>query len=326
MSEDKKFASSYELIDWLKSQGVDEEKATTAADKLYHEGYDMPSTLLGATPDEFVEINISRPIARHLSNKLSQQQQNASSSSSSSSQAGFRNLLREYGIDIDEEVMKVIVKHFAASVALVDSAEEAKDLYLEAAMLPRSATRIALQEQDISVAELFRGSDPSKAILLHAHERGEPRILKIGTPGNTQHELQVWNAIAASTDQGQRSHLVPIHELKFQSAAIVHVGNAFGGSSAEPPVRGGILMKHYQGTLAQCKILLTEEVILRYGGYLKEAVSAMHIAGYCHLDIKPSNVFLFEKECFLGDYGASVRTGEPIRERTTKYYPKRWRL
>ena len=98
MSEDKKFASSYELIDWLKSQGVDEEKATTAADKLYHEGYDMPSTLLGAsTPDEFVEINISRPIARHLSNKLSLQQQNASSSSLSSSQAGFRNLLREYG-------------------------------------------------------------------------------------------------------------------------------------------------------------------------------------------------------------------------------------
>ena len=276
--------------------------------------FDEPDALFGITSDDLKSVGLRIPLAMKLSNKLPQQ--------NASLQAAFRSLLRECGIDIDEEVMKIIVKHFASRVALVDSAEEAKDLYLEAAMLPRSATKIALQEQDISVAELFRGSDPSKAILLHAHERGDPRILKIGTQGNTQHELQVWNAIATSTDQGQRSHLVPIRELKFQSAAIVHVGNSFGGSSAEPPVRGGILMKHYQGTLAQCKIPLTEEVLLRYGGYLKEAVSAMHIAGFCHLDIKPSNVFLFEKECFLGDYGASARTGEPIRERTTKYYPK----
>eukprot|EP00980_Cylindrotheca_fusiformis_P024613 scaffold12169_cov132-Cylindrotheca_fusiformis.AAC.1 len=75
MNTDKKFANKDELEDWLKSRGVDEEKATTAAENLYSEGFDMPSTLLGATADELAEFNISRPIARHLSNKLSQQKQ-----------------------------------------------------------------------------------------------------------------------------------------------------------------------------------------------------------------------------------------------------------
>ena len=47
----------------------------------------------------------------------------------------------------------------------------------------------------------------------------------------------------------------------------------------------------------------------------------MHQAGFCHLDVKPSNVFLFEEACYLGDYGAAVKTGGLIRERTRKYYP-----
>jgi hypothetical protein len=219
--------------------------------------------------------------------------------------------------------MKVVIKHFASSVHLVDSAEQAKEIYFEAAMLPRSATKIALEQQDISVADLFRGSDPSKAILLQAHEHGEPRFLKIGSASSMQHELQVWEAVAgsASGQHQNAAHLVPLKGVEFISADI-QVGDVFGGSSGAPSVRRGILMRHYQGTLAQCKIPLKEEVLLRYGGYLTEAVTSLHRAGYCHLDIKPANVFLFVKECFLGDYGAAVKTGAPIRERTIKYYPQ----
>lgn len=71
--EDTKFASKNELEEWLKRQGVDGQKATQAAEGLYRNGYDMPSTLLGVTVEEFVKINVSGPIARHLSNKLVQQ-------------------------------------------------------------------------------------------------------------------------------------------------------------------------------------------------------------------------------------------------------------
>jgi serine/threonine protein kinase len=56
--------------------------------------------------------------------------------------------------------------------------------------------------------------------------------------------------------------------------------------------------------------------------YLHKAVSTLHQGGYCHLDIKPSNIFLFEEACYLGDYDAAVKTGDPIHERAIKYYPK----
>lgn len=40
------------------------------------------------------------------------------------------------------------------------------------------------------------------------------------------------------------------------------------------------------------------------------------------MDIKSSNVSLFEQACYWGDYGAAVKTGHPIRERTLLYYPR----
>lgn len=87
-------------------------------------------------------------------------------------------------------------------------------------------------------------------------------------------------------------------------------------------------MTHYQGTLTQCKIPLTEEVLLHFGRQLLEAVRALHSAGCCHLDIKPANIFLLDArdnsvaDCFLGDYGAAVEIGNEIHERTVNYYPK----
>lgn len=123
-----------------------------------------------------------------------------------------------------------------------------------------------------------------------------------------------------ASDPSEASYLVSVQLLQFESAEI-EVGDISGGSSHHPPTRCGLLMKHFQGTLSQCKIPLTAEVLLRYGNFLRIALSTLHQAGFCHLDVKPSNVFLFEEACYLGDYGAAVKTGDPIRERTTKYYP-----
>lgn len=219
--------------------------------------------------------------------------------------------------------MRVILKHFASSVALVDSPQQARDLYYEAALLPRSATKLVLEESGISVAEVFSGSDPSKAVLLHAHEHGAPRILKIATDKSIRHEWEVFSAVASFNrlDEDAETFLVTVKLLEFESAEI-ELGDFSGGDSLHPTPRCGLLMKHFQGTLAQCKIPLTTEVLLRYGTYLQTALSALHQAGFCHLDVKPANVFLFEGFCYLGDYGAAVKTGDPIRERTVKYYPR----
>lgn len=235
-------------------------------------------------------------------------------------QTQFRKHLETSGVAASEEVMRIILRNFASSAALIDTPEQARDLYFEAALLPRSATRIVLQQQGISVAEVFRGSDPSKAVLLHAHRNGAPHILKIATEKSIMHEYEVWSAVEA-TNQQSDAYLVPLEKVIFEQATI-EIDDISGGFSAHPPVRCGVLMKHYQGTLSQCRIPLTVAVLLRYGQYLHKAVSTLHQAGYCHLDIKPSNVFLFEEACYLGDFGAAVKTGDPIHERTIKYYPK----
>ena len=230
------------------------------------------------------------------------------------SQAQFRSLLQYAGVDVNEEVMKIIVKHYASSVVLVDSAVQAKDIYIEAAMFPYSATQAALEQLGISIGKRFRGPDPSKSVLLHAYEGGCPRILKVGAKSGIHHELAVWEALVAADDQYQNAYITPLKRLEFKSTTI-EVETMLGR-------RAGILMRQYQGTLAQCKIPLKDEFLLRYGDPLKKAVTTLHRAGFCHLDIKPSSIFLFENECFLVDFGATVRTGEPIRERTVKYYPQ----
>lgn len=235
-------------------------------------------------------------------------------------QAQFRQLLQERHVTPSEGVMAVIVKHFASTAALVDSPEQACDLYFEAALLPRSATESVLQEKGISVAGIFRGSDPSRAVLLQAHENGVPRIIKVATAESIRREWEVFSAVSSTCSLDAETYLVNLRLLQFESAEI-ELGDYEGGDSFHPTTRCGLLMKHYQGTLGQCKISLPVEVLLSYGKCLLKALSTLHQAGFCHLDVKPSNVFLFEGACYLGDYGAAVKTGDPIREHTTKYYP-----
>ena len=254
-----------------------------------------PRVLL--TPGEYVFVPSKEPAPPHRH-------------PGDSALAKFRNLLQQCNVMPSEAVIMVLVKQFASSVGLVDTPEQARDLYFEAALLPRSATRVVLGEKGISVADIFRGSDPSKAILLHAHENGAPRILKVATDKSIRHEWDVWSAVKASSSVSgnEASYLVSVQLIQFETPEI-------------EVTRCGLLMRHYQGTLSQCKIPLKAEILLRYGKFLCKALSTLHHAGFCHLDVKPSNVFLFEDACYLGDYGAAVKTGDPIRERTTKYYP-----
>jgi len=95
-----------------------------------------------------------------------------------STQKQFRNLLAKCDVKPSEAVMMVLMKNYASSVSLVDTPEQARNLYSEATLLPRSATQIVLQNKGVSVADIFRPSDASKAVLLHAYENGSPRILK----------------------------------------------------------------------------------------------------------------------------------------------------
>jgi serine/threonine protein kinase len=273
------------------------------------------------------ENDINTPLALELDNLLAKDQQQQQQQQGGDRQTRFRNLLKMTGIiSVSDAMMDIILKYYATSVLVINTPTQARAIYNEAVLLPRSVTQVILQEQNgISVAELFKGSDPSKAVLLHAHECGNPRILKIATQLSIEHELEVWNAVADYNEQ-HSAHLVPLRKLEFARTQI-EIGDMSGGASVQY-TRSGLLMTHYQGTLTQCKIPLTEEVVLHFGQQLLKAVRALHTVGYCHLDIKPSNIFLLDTrmdgslaDCFLGDYGAAAKIGHYIRERTVKYYP-----
>eukprot|EP00523_Entomoneis_sp_CCMP467_P014755 CAMPEP_0168785636 /NCGR_PEP_ID=MMETSP0725-20121227/10853_1 /TAXON_ID=265536 /ORGANISM="Amphiprora sp., Strain CCMP467" /LENGTH=357 /DNA_ID=CAMNT_0008835749 /DNA_START=70 /DNA_END=1146 /DNA_ORIENTATION=+ len=292
---------------------------TTPWDRIEHE-YRAYLTAAGTSGDEFNELATAERVLLLNAFKEYQLQQQQQQQQRWTTQAQFRQLLEKCNVTPSESVMAVILKHFASSATLVDSPEQAHALYLEAALLPRSVTRVVLQEQGISVADVFHAPDPSKAVLLHAHEHGVPRILKIATDKSIRHEWDVFSAVTPSSSHDEETFLVNVRLLQFESAEI-ELGDYSGGHSNHPPTRCGLLMKHFQGTLSQCKIPLDAEILLRYGKYLQKALSTLHKAGFCHLDVKPSNIFLFEDACYLGDYGAAVKTGDPIQERTTKYYP-----
>ena len=94
------------------------------------------------------------------------------------------------------------------------------------------------------------------------------------------------------------------------------------GSVSKARVKSGLLMKHYQGKLSQIRIPLSDKVLLKYGRQLEKALRHMHSCGYCHLDVKPSNVFISKGSGFLGDYGAARPTGSEVMKVTCSYYPK----
>lgn len=72
MSEDKKFANRVELESWLKEErGLDCDHAGEASEKLFSNGYNKPSRLMGITVEELKEFaGMVGPLARELSNKL----------------------------------------------------------------------------------------------------------------------------------------------------------------------------------------------------------------------------------------------------------------
>lgn len=58
---------------------------------------------------------------------------------------------------------------------------------------------------------------------------------------------------------------------------------------------------------------LSDEILLKGGRRLQEALGIMHRAGRIHCDVKADNVLLVESgEWYLSDYGASVRVDEKV--------------
>ena len=241
-------------------------------------------------------------------------------------QARFRRLAEEAAISVTDCVMKSVSFHFASQMMVVNTPDDAAHIYRQASRIPRSATEIALREMNIDVGGICPGTYPSNAIILEAFKDGSPCLLKITDPENVDHEVSVWKAIEgllSSESDSKIHHLVPLQKLEFERSAVLRNGNLSGGhNEISGDYRSGILMENYPSALSRCKIPLREAILIKYGEQLQQAVTMMHKTGYCHMDIKPSNIFISSGgHCLLGDYGGATKIGDPVREHTRAYYP-----
>jgi serine/threonine protein kinase len=128
-------------------------------------------------------------------------------------------------------------------------------------------------------------------------------ILKVSTPESIKHEIDVMEHIKDGTTE---HNLVFVEEMEFESASNELTGIHGDTSTPYTRARSGLLMKQLQATLAICKIPLLVDISLRYGSEIKRAI--------LHLDIKPSNRFLLEGICYLGEFGAATPIGDSITE------------
>lgn len=127
----------------------------------------------------------------------------------------------------------------------------------------------------------------------------------------------MYNAAVAASHAGQQ-HLVPVTLLKLQlkSAGSVHTSTL--------PSDTALRMAVYLHTLAVIPrdVAGLHPQLLCAAKSVYAALQALHAAGFGHLDVKPSNIFVDSNgACFLGDYDAALPFQQPVGRTTDTYLP-----
>ncbi len=114
------------------------------------------------------------------------------------------------------------------------------------------------------------------------------------------------------TDPRKR-HLVHIEIIEFTNLPIRHLNQNYA-----------LKMSHYTSTLQSCArgpelTTLFEHIAVA----IFEGLHAIHAAEYCHLDVKPGNIFIDSNgRSFLGDYDAALNPGQIVTRTTPTFLPR----
>lgn len=210
-------------------------------------------------------------------------------------------------VDIDYDVLDTIAASAPLSARLmaVATVPQALSLYLSAASVPRSATRLALSQDGL----LLDGPMPmpaghvSKSEFMFAFQsltsgKLAPRVLKIfASRSGAELEGRLWRELGAEASSA-RIALVPVSECSIPRSS---TRRAFAPS-------GGLLMPHFSCTLAEVPSPVPTAFALATLVEMTRVLVFLHDHGWWHADVKPSNLFMdTEGGLFLGDYGTCVR-------------------
>lgn len=108
-------------------------------------------------------------------------------------------LLSQAAVNPKGNVLDYLVRYFAPQMAVSITPEGAAKLYNEAARLPHTRTRMALDSSEGITFDGPLAAAASRSVLIHACERGVPRVFKM-PPGADMATLEfgAWEAASRS--------------------------------------------------------------------------------------------------------------------------------
>ena len=196
----------------------------------------------------------------------------------------------------------------------VSSVDDALALYQAAEATPRTSTRALLRlEQDVIVdGEMALPGVQTAALFFHAFKGRVPHVLKVPSGGRmdkASSECELYAQVAAHPIP-QGVFLVPVEPLDMRSGSYHEEHGAPGQPSHATPLRRGILMPAYAGTLSRFPVPMSAAVALEVANRLAPTLRFLHARGWLHGDVKPGNIFLdYRGDAWLGDYGSSMPLG-----------------
>mmetsp|Transcript_23702 Transcript_23702/g.52016 ORF Transcript_23702/g.52016 Transcript_23702/m.52016 type:complete len:358 (+) Transcript_23702:70-1143(+) len=201
---------------------------------------------------------------------------------------------------------KVQEKGFAAALQVCATPAAALTLYQQAKhVLSTSACVKVAHKYKINVDQMMDVS--SSTVFMSGFKNGVgPIVLKtFRSEQAARQEFSVWEALGP---KAINHHLVGPVEL------VQHSEDGFA-----------ICMPKYTSTLEQ--VSLFPDDVLKAGSAIKSALDFMHMRGYGHNDVKPSNVFVdwgTNTRYTLGDLGSAARLDEAVVSTTELFVPSDW--
>jgi hypothetical protein len=213
----------------------------------------------------------------------------------------LEDVFRRAGLEPENSVLRRMRQRFAARVLLLlqgGSPEEAHDLYRDAASLPSLTTG-----ENLRVAGWrLHGPLHENSVLTICYKGVEPHVVK---PLDRSETSRLREFLGAFASDGGPSHPALVRMQLWEDAG---KGKAF------------LLMPLMQTSLEPI-VFLEEADALRLWTQLSDALAYLHSHGFVHMDVKPSNICVHNRDFVLIDLGSVHRFGGRTTS-TAAYVPR----